>query len=200
MLHVHPVRGRHWNLQQIQFIYYIRKYGFLIPCESVLPRLYHSYPTINTTIPWAGDNNRIPTYMPSYIMVFLLSDYHKPTHRHTSCFRQQRPKHLNCPRYYFKSYDRTTRQFGQLRLVTYYATYSFSMLLCFAICNNEGIMQTTENPLFWQIGCDLNTHCNDPKSFASCQLGYRSINCQPNLQSVDFSCPTFCNLPLILCC
>lgn len=33
----------------------------------------------------------------------------------------------------------TTRQFGQLRLVPYYATYSFSKLLCFAVGGAGGV-------------------------------------------------------------
>ena len=57
----------------------------------------------------------------------------------STVFTSSTLRHLNRPRYYLKSYDLTTRQFGQLWLVPYYATYSFSKLLCFAIGDPWGI-------------------------------------------------------------
>ena len=94
------------------------------------------------------------------MLVFLLSVYQQPTHHlcidyvdqlqfptsFASSTLQSLGKYcLICPRYYLKSYDLTTRQFEQLRLVPYYATYSFSKLLCFAVGAHK--MIRTSDPL-----------------------------------------------------
>lgn len=100
-----------------------------------LPNCFHS--AIKKE-PVFHSSRNIQTTSPKDIAVQPYNDFHTLSSLH-SAFRLYflaSPvlflSDLSCPRLYLKFYDLRTRQFGQLWLFPYYATYSFSKLPCFA--------------------------------------------------------------------